>query len=232
MKDIIHLLVVDSDSTSYKEIAKVIAAEPRVQTVGMATTGYEAITKAITLSPDIVCMNIRNESELSGIYACKEINVNVPNTRVILYGESMKGPSIFKAFQMGAVNVLIGDYDRQDIVEAIVTAYQGRASIHYSTAGYLRKEFQRILDINDNLVYMLNVLVKLTPTEIKILQHFYNGMSSKEICKIMFIANSTMKTHISHILKKFNLESMMQVVEVMHSTSLFSMINPHYEEWL
>lgn len=94
----------------------------------------------------------------------------------------------------------------------------------------MRKEFKRLLVLNDNMTYVLNVLVKLTATEINILRHFYNGMSSAEICKILFIANTTMKTHISHILKKFNLESMTQVVEALHSTELFSMINPYFDE--
>lgn len=86
-----------------------------------------------------------------------------------------------------------------------------------------------MLDLQDNLVYVLNVLIKLTATEINILKHFYNGLRSQEIAKILFISSSTMKTHISHILKKFNLETMTQVVEVLHSTELFSMINPNID---
>lgn len=226
MKDTIRLLIVDSKSSSIKTVSKVLASAPQIQTVGFATSGYESITKAIALKPDVVYMNIHNESEFSGIYACREINNNVPDTRVILHGQSMREEYIYKAFQMGAVNVLVGDYFNHDIIEAIVEAHDGKASIHHSTADSLRREFQRLMDLNDNMVYVLNVLVKLTPTEIDILRHFYNGMSSTEIRKIMFIASSTMKTHISHILKKFNLESMAQVVEALHSTDLFSILNP------
>lgn len=171
-----------------------------------------------------------NESEMASIYACREINVNVPSTKVILCAKIMQPDNVFKAFKMGAENVLIGDCTNKDVIDAILNAFHGKSSIHYSTAGYMRKEFKRLLVLNDNMTYVLNVLVKLTATEINILRHFYNGMSSAEICKILFIANTTMKTHISHILKKFNLESMTQVVEALHSTELFSMINPYFDE--
>ena len=230
MKEVIRLLVVDSKSSSCKEISKKLMAEPQIQIIGFASNGYEAITKSIAHSPDIVYMNIYNESEMASIYACREINVNVPSTKVILCAKIMQPDNVFKAFKMGAENVLIGDCTNKDVIDAILNAFHGKSSIHYSTAGYMRKEFKRLLDLNDNMTYVLNVLVKLTATEINILRHFYNGMSSAEICKILFIANTTMKTHISHILKKFNLESMTQVVEALHSTEVFSMINPYFDE--
>lgn len=231
MKNAIRLLLVDSKNISQKSLSRALITEARIHTVGVATTGYESITKAIALQPDVVYMNVHNESELSGIYACREINNNTTGARVILHSESMQKEHIFKAFQNGAVNVLVGDCSSREISEAIISAYEGRSSIHPSTAGCLRREFQRLMDLNDNMVYVLNVLVKLTPTEINILRHFYNGMSSSEICRIMFIASSTMKTHISHILKKFNLESMTQVVEALRSTELFSLLKAQgYDE--
>jgi len=149
---------------------------------------------------------------------------------VILYGADCSKDIVIKAFQMGAANFVLGEYTQQELIDAVLSAFDGKSSIHYSTAAQLRHEFKRILDLHGNLIYVLNVLIKLTPTEITILRHYSNGIRSQEIAKILFISNTTMKTHISHILKKFNLETMVQVVEVLHLTELFSMIHPHSNE--
>jgi len=225
MKESVRVLLVDQENQACRAIAKVLKRETRIQIIDFASNGYEAITKAITRTPDIVLMNVSIETKMAGIFACKEINVNTPGIKVILYGKDCSKDVIFKAFQMGAMNFLMDEYSDIDLINAVIDAYDGISSIHYSTAAPLRKEFKRILDLQDNLIYVLNVLIKLTSMEINILKHFYNGIRSQEIAKILFISNTTMKTHISHILKKFNLESMTQVVEVLHSTDLFSMIN-------
>lgn len=230
MRENVRVLVVDQKSQTFKKISKAVLAEPHIQIVGYSANGYEAITKAISLMPDIVYMNLNLESEMAGVYVCRELNANIPNVKVIFYGKDVDKEIIFRAFQMGAENVLVGDCSDQELIEALLNAFDGKSSIHHSSAIHMRKEFMRILDLNDNMVYVLNVLVKLTATEINILRHFNNGMSSQEICKILFIASSTMKTHISHILKKFNLESMTQVVKAIRSTELFSMINPYFDD--
>jgi len=230
MKGVVRVLIVDQQNQVRKAIAKIMKLEARIQIIDYASNGYEAITKAITQTPDVVLMNVSIETKMAGIFACNEINVNAPNIKVILYGEDCPTDIIFKAFQMGAVNFLAEEYSELELINAVLDAFAGKSSIHYSTAMPIRKEFKRILDLHDNLIYVLNVLIKLTSTEIIILKHFYNGMKSQEIAKILFISNTTMKTHISHILKKFNLETMIQVVEVLHLTELFSMINPNSDD--
>jgi len=227
MNEIVRVLVVEQRSLARKAIAKAMKQEARIQIIDFASTGYEAVTKAITQTPDVVLMNVSIETNMAGIFVCNEIHANTSGVKVILYGEDCAKEIVSKAFQMGAVNFLLDAYTERELMEVVLNAFDGKASIHYSTAAQLRNEFKRILDLHDNLVYMLNVLIKLTPTEITILKHFYNGIRSQEIAKVLFISNTTMKTHISHILKKFNLDTMVQVVEVLHLTELFSMITPH-----
>ena len=226
MEGAVQVLIVDQDSRMRKKLVKAMKPESGIQIIDYAVSGYEAITKTITQRPDVVVMNVSIETRMAGVFSCKEISVNTPEVKVILYGEDCSEGIVFKAFQMGAVNFLAEEYTDREITEAVIAASEKRSGIHHSTAGVLRKEFKRISDIHDSLVYVLNVLIKLTTTEIIILKHFHNGMKSVEIAKILFISQTTMKTHISHILKKFNLETMVQVVEVLRSTELFSMINP------
>lgn len=225
MKESVSLLLVDNREEVRRFITKALRAEPRLRSFEQATSGYEAITKALMNPPDVVLMSAGIETSVSGIYVCKELCGSLPDTKVILYGEDGSDDTIYKVFQMGAVNYLVLPCPAQELVDAVLAAADGVPSIHHSAATPLRKEFKRMLDLQDNLVYVLNVVIRLTPSELNILKLLYNGMHYVEVTKVLFIGTSTMKTHISHILKKFNLSSMSQVLEVLRTTELFSMIN-------
>jgi len=221
----IRVLLVENRDADRKTILKIMKTEPLISVADVAVSGYEAITKAIRLAPDVVLVNTEMETTLAGIFICKEICESVPGAKVILYSKDCTDNIIYKAFQEGAVNFLVGELSPEDLVGSILDAFHGKASVHYSSATKLRGEFKRIMDSQDNLTYVLNVVVKLTPAEFKILKFLYYGMRYDEIIKILFISVSTMKTHISHILKKFNLDKMSQVINVLHSTEFFSLIN-------
>ena len=226
VNETVRVLLVDQLLPARKAVARAIRQEKRIQILDYASSGYEAVTKAITQKPDVVLMSAGIETKMAGIFVCNEISVNTPDIKVVLYGEDCPKEIVVKAFQMGATNFLLGGYTDQELTGAVLDAHDGKPSIHHSTAAQLRGEFKRIMDLHGNLIYMLNVIIKLTPTEITILRHYAGGIRSQEISKILFISNTTMKTHVSHILKKFNLDTMAQVVEVLRLTELFSMINP------
>ncbi len=225
MKESVSCLLVDNREQVRRSVVKAVRAERRLQSCEQVESGYEAIAKALRNPPDVVLMSAGIETRLSGIYVCKEISASLPDTKVILYGEDSTDETIHKVFQMGAVNYLVYPCPARDLIEAVLATADGRSAIHHSAAGALRKEFKRVLDLQDNLVYVLNVVIRLTPAELNILKLLYNGMHYSEVTKVLFIGTSTMKTHISHILKKFNLSAMSQVLEVLRSTELFSLIN-------
>lgn len=226
----ISVLLVERDKQALKSIMKVLHSSPRIQMIELVDNGLEAVAKATTRRPDVVLMNVSLETDVTGIYVCKEIRANVTDTKVVLYGKNCDKGIILQAFQMGTINFLAGEYSKRELLRAVLDAADDRSPIHQSSADLLRREFKYIMDLQENQTYIVNVLVKLTPTEITILRHFYNGMTGKDISKLLFISNATMKTHITHILRKFNLENMKQVVAVLNSTELFSLIDPNNGE--
>jgi DNA-binding NarL/FixJ family response regulator len=226
----IRILLAESENEYRKKIIRAIKAETKITVGDVAVNGYEAITKAIHTKPQIVLMNYQMETSMAGVFACKEMTAAVPEIMVILYGEAPSDEIVLKAFQMGAVNFLKGETPESELVSAVEDAYAGTPSIHHSTAGLIRREFKRFSNLQDNIVYILNVVIKLTPAEFNILKLLYGGIHQNEVTKILFIGTSTMKTHVSHILKKFNMENMNQVISSLKSTDLFSLIrtSPEY----
>lgn len=226
----ISVLLVERDRHACKSISKILLSSSRIQAIDFVDNGLEAVAKATTKLPDVVLMNVSLETNVTGIYVCKEIQANVLNTKVVLYGEGCHKSIILLAFQMGAVNFLVDKYSKRELLQAVLDAADDSSPIHQTSADLLRREFKYIMDLQENQTYIMNVLVKLTPTEMTILRHFYNGMPGKDVSKLLFISYATMKTHITHILKKFNLENMKQVIAVLNSTELFSLIDPNSGE--
>lgn len=222
----IFVLLVERNKQSCKSIAKVLLSSPRIQIIDYVDNGLEAVAKATTKAPNVVLMNISLETAVTGIYVCKEIRTASPEAKVVMYGSTYDQGNILLAFQMGATNVLAGNFHNRELLQAVLDAGDDRSPIHQTTAELLRKQFKYIMDLQENQTYIVNVLVKLTPTEITILRYYCNGMSGKDIANLLFISNATMKTHVTHILKKFNLENMKQVISVLNSTKLFSLIDP------
>lgn len=226
----ISVLLVERDRQACKSISKILQTSPRIHVIDFVDNGLEAVAKATTKRPNVALMNVSLETNVTGIYVCKEIRANVRDTKVVLYGKNCDKGGILQAFQMGVTNFLAGDYSKRELLRAVLDAADDRSPIHQTAADLLRREFKYIMDLQENQTYIVNVLLKLTPTEITILRHYCNGMLGKDILKLLFISNATMKTHITHILRKFNLENMKQVVAVLNSTEMFSLIDPNSGE--
>jgi DNA-binding NarL/FixJ family response regulator len=220
----IKILVVDHSEKAAKALGRSLGGEPAFSVEGYALNGYEAITKVLRLAPQIVLMNVRMENDMTAASVCREICSAAPDIRVILFGKPSSNEIVYKAFQMGVCNFLVEDYTTDDLIQSVLDAAADRPSIHFSSAKLLREKTRSLMSLEDNLTYLLNVITKLTPAELNILRLVYSGMRYQEVATVLFISPSTMKTHISHILKKFNLETLSQVLELLHSTELFSII--------
>ena len=164
----ISVLLVERDRHACKSISKILLSSSRIQAIDFVDNGLEAVAKATTKLPNVVLMNVSLETNVTGIYVCKEIQANVLNTKVVLYGEGCHKSIILLAFQMGAVNFLVDKYSKRELLQAVLDAADDSSPIHQTSADLLRREFKYIMDLQENQTYIMNVLVKLTPTEMVI----------------------------------------------------------------
>ncbi len=155
----------------------------------------------------------------------REIIKLKPNIKVIIYTEHNSEYFVHKAFQFGATDYLIKGISEQEIPEAITRAAQGRSIIHPEAAEFLKKEFIQLKNAHENLTYTIQVIRKLTQSEIDILRLLHTGMKYQEIAKLRFIEITTIKTHISNLLKKFDKKSVAEVLETVNNIGLFSFID-------
>ena len=219
-----RVLIVDDMTAVIKRLSRLIDSAEDFAIAGTAMTGYEAIAIAIRVRPDVVLMDVDMETRLAGVYACREIRKLSPETRIILMLDRMEDEIIFRAFQNGAHNVIAKSAGDQLIHRAILNAHANRSTLDSDVAPAILREFRRMKTMEDSFRYLIGVVVRLTPAELEVLKLLASGMNQRDVAKLRFIEPTTLKTHITHILRKFNAPNIGQVIEIIQSTGFFSLI--------
>jgi DNA-binding NarL/FixJ family response regulator len=222
----IKILIVDDMPSIVTRLIHVVETG-KMTLIATAASGYEAITTCIDNPCDVVLMDASMETPRAGVYACREILKLSPNTKIIIMlDESPENDNemIFRAFQYGAVNVIRKSSNEAIIRKVIYDAYTGRIVLDSDVAPQIIAEIRRMKNTEDNYRYLIDVFLKLTPSELNILKLLFSGMPQRDIAKFCFIAPTTLKTHISHILQKFKASNIRQVMNTIRQTNFFSLI--------
>jgi DNA-binding NarL/FixJ family response regulator len=220
---LINVLIVDDMEGIRKKFMRVLGKHPNMNP-SVATNGYEAVMKVSEEQPDVILMDIEMETPLAGLMACNTICRSHPEIKIIILTVHEEDNFIFKAFQAGVVSYLLKTSPDKVIIDTIEDAYAGRTSLQPNIARKLCHEFKRLKDNESSLIYLLNIIVQLTPTEIEILKLLNAGFSQKKIADMRYVELSTVKTHINHILKKFGKKRTSQVLKTIQQVDLFSLL--------
>jgi len=220
----IKVLIVDGSEQTRNRLTRMINNHPAIAVVGSVGSGYEAVTFTANNAPDVAVMDIEIESRLAGLYAMREIIKLRPNTKVIIYTVQDSDYYISNAFLFGACDYLIKDVSELDLSDTIMRAAQNRSMIHPEAAEYLRKEYIQLKNAQENLSYTIQVIMKLTSSEMDILHLLQSGMKYNEIAEVRFTEMTTLKTHISNLLRKFDKKSVVEMLETINKTGFFSLV--------
>lgn len=221
----IKVLIVDGSEQTRNKLTRIMANNPAIVLVGSVGSGYEAVAFAANNAPDVAVMDIEIESRLAGLYAMREIIKLRPNTKVIIYSVQNTDYFISNAFLFGASDYLIKGVSESDLLDTIIRAAQNRSYIHPEAAEYLRKEYIQLKNVQENLAYTIKVILKLTPSEMDILHLLRSGMKYEEIAEVRFTEMTTLKTHISNLLRKFDKKSVVMLLETIENTGFFSLLD-------
>lgn len=190
-----------------------------------ARSGYEAVAKAYIGHPHVVLMEMDMESPQAGLLALREMNSNLDKCRVVFYTTVQDDELICRAFAEGAVNYLFKPASANALIKAVMTAGNGVYAVSGDCGGVLLREYRRLYRLQENLSGMFKIAMTLTSSELTILRLLTSGMQPGEIERVRFIEHSTMKTHLSHIMKKFDMDSISQVVEALRAINFFHFLD-------
>ena len=175
-----------------------------IQVVTEADSGASAITAVEQYQPDVVLMDLEMPGELDGIAATRQIRKLRPETQIIVVTSHHQDEYIFPAVRAGAISYLLKDVEPDELASAIRKAASGEAVLDSRVASRIVQELQGLRKDD------VNPFTELSEREFEVLRLIAGGKSNAEIAATLVIGESTVKTHISNILKKLHLDDRTQ----------------------
>ncbi len=214
----IRVLIVDDQALVRAGFAMILGAEPDIEVIGEAENGLEAIRETKKLKPDVVMMDIRMP-EMDGITATAELcggHIDEECPKVIILTTFDLDDYVYDALRAGASGFLLKDTPPDDLAEAIRIVTRGDALLSPSVTRQLLQEFTR----TPASPQPAEGLKDLTEREEDVLRQLARGLSNAEIADELFVSETTVKTHVSHILTKLELRDRVQAVVVAYESGL------------
>jgi DNA-binding NarL/FixJ family response regulator len=196
--DKIRVLVAEDEVMTRELLARLIALEPDIEVVGQAANGKQAVGLARKLMPDVLLTDIRMP-DMNGIEATKLIKTEMPSVQVVILTIHHDDANVFEAIKAGARGYVLKESPPEDTVAAIRAVARGEALLHPSIASRVIMEFSRLSEQHE---VDLKLYAQLTDREREVLKLLATGKRNKEIGEELFIAEKTVKNHVSNILWK------------------------------
>jgi two-component system, NarL family, nitrate/nitrite response regulator NarL len=224
----IRLLVVDDHTLFRRGLIALLREDARFQVVGEAADAGEAQRRAGELQPDLILLD-NHLPGVSGIDALKDLREAAPQTRVLMLTVSEDERDLGAALRRGAQGYLLKTVDADTLAESIMRTMRDEAVVSPEMTGKLVSAYRAVTaesDIStgasavpegapppavvDAAQAQLVPDIALSAREQEILVHIARGASNKEIARALTIAETTVKIHVQHILRKLKLGSRVQ----------------------
>ncbi len=203
----VRLMVVDDHRLFRRGLVALLALDRGVQVVGEAGDAGEAARQASALQPDVILMDI-DLPGASGIQALAGVREACPAARILMLTVSEDGADLQAALRGGANGYLLKTMEGEDLSRAIQRAAQGEAVVSPEMTAKLVAAFQQ--PATPEAAAGADPLAQLSPREQEVLHEIARGASNKEIARTLEIAETTVKIHVQHILRKLGLSSRVQ----------------------
>lgn len=202
----IRVLITDDHSVVRQGLRMFLSLDEEIDIVGEAENGAEALRLAHELAPDVVLMDLLMPV-MDGITAIGEIRRELPDVEVLALTSVLEDASVVAAVRAGAIGYLLKNTEAEELRRAIRAAANGQVQLSPEAAARLMREV-RTPDAPE----------ALTERELDVLRLLAQGKANKEIASDLGIGEKTVKTHVSNILAKLNVQSRTQAA--LHATRL------------
>jgi len=199
---------VDDQALFREGLETLLSVHKDIRVVGQACNGQEAVEIAAKVQPDVVLMDVRMPV-LDGVRATSLLKKSQPKCKVIVLTTFDDDEYIFDALRTGAVGYLLKDVASVQLVEAIRAAARGESILEPSVAAKVIAEFTRVSSMVPS-AQMEQLIEPLSEREQEILRLIGRGASNKEIANQLYIAEGTVKNHVTNILGKLGVRDRTQ----------------------
>lgn len=211
----IDVLIADDQDLVREGLRMMIEAERDIRVVAEAATGVAAVTAARQHQPDLALMDVRMP-EIDGIEATRQLIASGSRTRVLMLTTFDLDEYVYRAMKAGASGFLLKDARRDQLVAAVRTIAAGDQLLAPSITRRLIEDFCAQPDPGTGA----KPLEHLSERELDVIGRIARGMSNAEIATDLYLAETTVKSHVARILTKLGLRDRVQIVVYAYETGL------------
>lgn len=194
----IRLVLVDDHVVVREGLRMILNLDDGLEVIGQASNGQEGVEEVKRLRPDVVLMDLKMPV-MDGVTAIREIKSNFPDIELIALTSVLEDKLVVNAVEAGAAGYLLKEGDSEMLIEAIYAANRGEVRLHPDAKKRLSREV-RTPEMRESL----------TPRETDTLRLVAKGHPNKYIAEELGVSEMTIKTHVSNVLSKLNLQSRTQ----------------------
>lgn len=192
-----RILIVDDQSLFRSGLAHLFAEDERVEVIGQAGDGEEAIAKAIKLKPDVVLMDLKMP-KVDGIEATRRIVAELPDTKVLILTTFDADFHVLEALRVGASGYVLKDSTADSIITSVLAVLSGDRVMASAVAN-------RVVDMLTGAATPKEFYDGLTPRELEILRLLARGAANKTIAFKLSISEKTVRNHVSKMYEKLQI---------------------------
>jgi DNA-binding NarL/FixJ family response regulator len=219
----LRVVIADDQALMRAGFRMILGAEPDLEVVGEATTGHEAVVEVARLRPDIVLMDVRMP-EMDGIEATRRLLDGNADTKVVMLTTFDMDEYVYEAFRAGASGFLVKDVPPEQLIAGIHSVASGDALLAPSVTQRLIQEFVRRPPAG--IRTPSPELSRLTAREVEVLRMVARGLSNGEIATELFVSETTVKTHVAHLLSKLGVRDRVQAVVFAYESGVVAPSDP------
>jgi two-component system, NarL family, response regulator LiaR len=195
---VVRVLIADDHGVVRQGLRMFLALDPEIEIVGEASTGEETLERARELQPEVVLMDLLMPG-MGGVAATQKLRQEMPNVEVIALTSVLDDEAVTGAVRAGAIGYLLKTTDADELRRAIKAAAAGQVHLSPEAAARLVRE-----------VRIPGSPEVLTERETAVLRLVAKGQANKQVAKELGIGEQTVKSHVSRILGKLQLQSRTQ----------------------
>jgi two-component system nitrate/nitrite response regulator NarL len=208
--DIVRILIVDDHTLFRRGLTALLARDPRHKVIGDAADAGQAQRRALELQPDLILLD-NHMGGVNGVDALPSLREAAPKARILMLTVSEDEDDLAAALRNGASGYLLKTMEGDALTGAINRAMAGENVVAPEMTGKLVAAYRSAAaapaEADNDKEDVASPLASLTPRELDILRAVTAGASNKEIARQFAIAETTVKIHVQHILRKLDVSS-------------------------
>jgi two-component system, NarL family, response regulator LiaR len=199
----IKVVFVDDHEMVRIGVSSYLSAQPDIEVIGEADNGKTGVEMALELRPDIILMDLVMK-EMDGIEATKQIIEKWPEAKIIIVTSFLDDEKVYPALEAGATSYMLKTSKASEIANAVRVTYSGQPVLEPEVTGKMMMKMRQRNNVE--------LHEELTEREMEVLKLIAEGKTNQEIADELFIALKTVKTHVSNILSKLQVQDRTQAV--------------------